>query len=237
MSSPQRYSNGVTNRASSDQMGQLILPDPTIVHTFFDDFNRYAAADWVITTTEDGSSSATEAIQDEDGGVLKLTNDNKDNDCDYLQLSGDGGSTANEIFALESGKKAWFKCRIAVSDATQSDWLIGLTDIDTTPLDASDGIWFQKDDGDTNIDFHVAASSSTSSASAAGTNADATYVELAWYYDGKNTIEYWIDNNLEGTLTADTLPTTELTVTFGIVNGATAAKTMSIDYIYAAKER
>ena len=237
MSAPQRFSNGVTNVASSDPMGQLLFPDPTLCHIFFDDFNRYAAADWLITTTEAGDGSATEAIQDADGGVLLLTNAAGDNDLDFLQLSGDGGSSANEIFALESGKKTWFKARCKVSDATQSDFVIGLTDIDTTILDASDGVWFQKDDGDTNLDFHVAASSDASSASAIATVADDTYLVLAFYYDGKDTIEYWINGILEGTLAADTLPSTEVTITFGIQNGTTVAKTMSIDYIFVAKER
>lgn len=230
MSSPQRYSNGVTNVAASDPMGQLLFPDPTLCHVFFDDFNKYTAADWVVTTTEAGSGSATEAIQDEDGGVLKITNDDADDDLDFLQH-------AKEIFALESGKKAWIKMRCKVSDATQSDFLIGLTDRDTTPLNASDGIWFQKDDGDTNLDFHVAKADSTSSASAIATVADDTYLVLAVYYDGKDTIEYWVNGAKEGTLAADTLPTTELTVTFGVQNGEAASKSMSIDYIFACKQR
>jgi hypothetical protein len=33
------------------------------------------------------------------------------------------------------------------------------------------------------------------------------------------------------------LPDTDLTVSFAIQNGAAAAKTMTVDYIYAAKQR
>lgn len=235
MSSPQRYSTGVTNVASSDPMGQLLFPDPTLCHIFFDDFNLYRAADWVITTVETGS--ATEVIQDEDGGVLKLTNGTADDDSDMLQLSGDGGSTAMEIFALESGKKAWFKTRCKISDKTESEFIIGLTDADTTPLDASDGIFFIKADDVATVDFKAVKASVASVASSIVSAADDTYLTLAFYYDGKDTIEYWVDGNKEGTLAADTLPTTELTVTFGVKNGTGAAKEFDIDYIFAAKQR
>jgi len=211
-------------------MGQLIIPDLTSIHLFLDDFDKYTATDWVVTTTELGTGSATEAIEDEDGGVLKLTNAADDDDLDFLQLT-------KETFKLETGKKAWFKCRCKVSDATDSDFIIGIADRDTTPLSASDGVFFQKDDGDTNLDFHVAKVGTTSSASAIATVVDNTYLTLAFYYDGKDTIEYWVDGTKEGTLAADTLPAMELTITFGIQNGEAVAKTMSVDYIMTIKER
>ncbi len=230
MSTPQRFLNGVVNRASSDPMGQLLFLDPTIAHIFFDDFNKYTAADWVVTTTEAGGGDATEAIQDEDGGVLLLTNDAADNDLDFLQH-------AKEIFTLEAGKKFWFKARCRVSDKLESDFLIGLTDRDTTPLDASDGIWFQKDDDVATLDFRVAKADDTSIASAIATIVNDIYIVPAFYYDGKSTIEYWIDGLKKGTLAADTLPSTQLCPSFGIMNGEAVAKTMSIDYIFMAKER
>lgn len=230
MSTPKRYSAGVTNVASSDLMGQLIIPDLTSVYMYFNDFYRYSAPHWTITTTEDGAGSATEAIQDEKYGVLKLTNAAADNDLDFLQL-------AKESFAMESGKKAWFKARCKVSDKTESDFLIGLVDRDTTPLDASDGIWFQKDDDAATLDFRVAKADDTSIASAIATIVDDTYMVMGFYYNGKSTIEYWIDNEKKGTLAVDTMPTTELCPTFGIMNGEAVAKTMSIDYIMAITER
>jgi hypothetical protein len=43
----------------------------------------------------------------------------------------------------------------------------------------------------------------------------------------------------KGSLSASStyLPDTELTVSFGIQNGEAVAKTMTVDYIFAAKER
>lgn len=230
MSSPQRYSNGVTNVASSDPMGQLLFPDPTLCHVFFDDFDKYTAADWTITTKEDGSGSATEAIQDEEFGVLKLTNAAGDNDNDFLQVS-------SEILKLTAGKKAWFKTRIKVSDATQSDFIVGLSDTDTSPLDSSDGVFFYKADGVATLDFKVAVGAVESVAASIATVVDDTYLELAFYYDGKTTIAYSVDGTQEGTLTNDTIPTAEITPVFGIQNGEAVAKTMSVDYLFACVER
>ena len=46
--------------------------------------------------------------------------------------------------------------RFKLSDATQSDALVGLAITDTTAIDGvTDGIFFTKDDGDTNLDFVV----------------------------------------------------------------------------------
>lgn len=231
MSVPVRFPNGVTTAAKSAPLGMFGLPDPTEWHVFFDDFDRYVAADWTITTTEAGAGSATEALTDADGGVLLITNDDADNDADFFQKVG-------ESFKFESGKKLFFKARFKVSDATESDVVIGLQITDTTPLDVTDGVFFQKDDGDTNLDFHVEKNNTATDATAIATLADDTYVSVAFYYDGKSSVSYFVDDVHLGTAATTNLPDDEeLTVSFGIQNGAAAAKTMSVDYIFAAKER
>ena len=58
-------------------------------------------------------------------------------------------------FSFTPGKKAFFKCRFKVSDATQSDVVIGLQVIDTTPLDVTDGIYFLKPDDAATVNFVV----------------------------------------------------------------------------------
>lgn len=49
MSSPQRFTKGVTNVSSDKTMGQLIVPDPISVQTFMEDFNKFVPGDWFIT--------------------------------------------------------------------------------------------------------------------------------------------------------------------------------------------
>ena len=226
-----RFQNGITTAARGSTLNDFILPDPTEAHIYFNDFDTYVAGDWTITTTEAGAGSATEALGDADGGVLVITNDAADNDADFFNKVG-------ESFLMASGKKAWFKARFKVSDATQSDFVMGLQITDTTPLDVTDGIFFQKDDGDASLDFHVEKNNTATSASAIATVSDDTYLTVGFYYDGDSAIKYYVDDVHIGTSATTNLPDDEeLTISFGIQNGEAVAKVMTIDYILAAKER
>jgi len=231
-----RFTNGVTNNTKENILGQLKELDPTINHTYFNDFDTYVAGDWTITTTEAGAGSATEALTDADGGVLLITNDDADNDADFFNKVG-------ESFKFESGKKLYFKSRFKVSDATQSDFVIGLQITDTTPLDVTDGVFFQKDDGDASLDFHVEKDDTATSASAIATIVDDTYITVGFYYNGVDAVYYYAGTDsknptLLGKSVTTNLPDDEeLTISFGIQNGEAAAKTMSIDYIFTSKER
>jgi hypothetical protein len=227
MSTPTRSPNGVTTARITEPLGQFILPDVTKSHVYFNDFDTYAAADWTVTEV----GVATQALTNEDGGVLLVTNAAADDDSSFSQKVG-------ESFLMASGKKAWFEARLKVSDATQSDWVVGLQITDTTPLAVTDGIYFRKDDGDANIDFVVIKDSVATTATAIAVNADATYIKLSFYYDGVDEIVYFVDGVRQGKTVTTNLPDDEaLTVSYGIQNGEAVAKTMSVDYILAAKAR
>ena len=225
------FSGGVSNTQTGDPLYKYGMLDPTKWHTLFNDFDTYTVADWTITTVEAGSSSATEALADADGGVLLITNDNADDYSDFLQLSA-------ETYKFASNKKLFFKARFKVSDATQSDFVMGLQITDTTPLAVTDGVYFQKDDGDANLDFYVTKDSTSTTAAAVSTVVDDTYLEVSFYYDGASEVQYFVGGTKLGTYVTTNLPDDEeLTVSFGVQNGAAAAKTMSVDYILVAKER
>lgn len=225
------FPNGLTNSRSGDPFNSLGVPDPTKYHIFFDDFDRFAAAEWTITTTEAGAGAASEALTDEDGGVLLITNDNADNDADFFQKIG-------ESFLCQAGKELFFKARFKVSDATESDFVIGLQITDTAPLDVTDGIFFQKDDGDANLDFHVEKNNTASSAAAVATVVSDAYLTVAFHYDGKSKVKAFVNDVGVASLPVTNLPDDEvLTVSFGIQNGEAAAKTMHLDYIFVAKSR
>ena len=229
------FPNGISTADRGTELERLILPDPTQAHVYFNDFTTYVAGDWTITTTEGGTGNASEALTNVAGGALLITNDDADNDSDEFQL-------AVESFKFASGKKSWFKTRFKVSDATQSDWIIGLCITDTTLIDAvSDGVYFKKDDGDASIDFALELNGSATEASGIATQSDDTFVTLGWYFDGDTTngIKYYVDGTHKGTQTTMTNLCTdeELAVSFALQNGAAAAKTMTLDYIFAAQER
>ena len=234
-----RFKNGVTTSNKTATTGQMGVIDPSMYHVFFDDFDRFLATEWKISTTEAGAGSATEAASSADGGVLVITNDNADNDHDFLQLSGDGGTTAHETFKFEAGKKLFFKSRFKVSDATQSEFVMGLQIADTNPINGvTDGVYFQKDDGDALLDVHVEKNSTATSSTGVHTVVDDTYLVAGFYYDGIDSVDFFVDDNRVATLAVTNLPDDEeLTISFGIQNGAAAAKVMSVDYILVAKER
>jgi hypothetical protein len=221
------YPQGVTTAAQSDPLGAFILPDVTKAHVYFDDFDTYLAGEWTVTEV----GAATQALANGDGGLLLVTNAAADNNSSFSQKVG-------ESFLVAAGKKLWFEARLKVSDATESDWVIGLQITDTTPLGVTDGIFFQKNDGDTNIDFHVEKDSTVTSSTAIATNVDDTYVRLGFYYDGVDSVYAFVNGVSTDRLAVTNLPDDEeLTVSFGIQNGEAVAKTMTIDYIFAAKER
>jgi hypothetical protein len=236
MSAPTRFPSGVTNVRKSNPLGMYGLPDPTAWHTYFNDFDTYVAGHWTVTEVGSGSR----ALTDLDGGCLLVTNAGADNDRNELQKVG-------ESFLLTAGKRTVFKARFKVSDATQSDFLIGLAVTDTTlqgsvdGAGVTDGIFFSKDDGDTQLDVQCQKNATTGQTRAANiaTVADDTFLTVAWAYDGVSEVKYFVNDVQLGTLdgTSTYLPDTELTVSFAIQNGEAVAKTMTVDYILAAQER
>jgi hypothetical protein len=69
------------------------------------------------------------------------------------------------------------------------------------------------------------------------TLADNEAIILGFFYDGASTLEYRVNRDAVGTVALTNLPDDEeLTVSFGIQNGAAAAKSLSIDYIRVEQE-
>ena len=233
-----RFTKGVTNVASDKTMGQLLVPDPTSVHVFMEDFNKFNPGDWVITRVHNGATAGSETISDADGGVLAFYPANADDDSTFIQYKATANvTTASEIFTLEAGKKLWFKARFKVSDTGDSDFTIGLQSADTTPLTSPvDCITFQSDDGDDNLDFHVYnTSTSALSDTTITTLSDDTYLTVGFYYDG--TLRYFVNDAEVGSSSSLSVPTAAMTISFGVKNGSATARTMSVDYICVIKER
>ena len=222
-----RFPNGVTNVGEDSlfaALGQLAGPQ---FHTYFEDFDYYAAADWTVTETQAG---ATQALTDGDGGLLLLTNTAADNDLVALQKVG-------ESYRFASGKKLFFEARFKVSNATQSDVVMGLQITDATPLDVTDGVFFLKSDDSTTINLLV-EKNNTATTTSVGTLADDTYIRLGFYYDGNSSIQAFVNGTYVATsATTNLVDDEDLTISFAIQNGNAVARTMTVDYIYVAKER
>ena len=222
-----RFPNGVTNVGEQSLFAELAQPAATVYHTYFEDFDYYAAADWTVTETD---AAATQALTDGDGGLLLVTNTAADNDLVALQKKG-------ESFRFATGKPLFFEARFKVSNATQSDVVIGLQITDASPLDVTDGVFFLKSDDSTTISLLV-EKNNTATTTSVGTLADDTFIRLGFYYDGASAIQAFVDGTYVATsVTTNLVDDEDLTISFAIQNGNAVARTMTVDYIYVAKER
>jgi hypothetical protein len=222
-----RFPNGVTNVGEDSPFADLTMPAPTKFHTYYEDFDYYVAGNWTVTETQAG---ATQALTDGDGGLLLITNTAADDDLVALQKVG-------ESYRFASGKKLFFEARLKVSDATQSDVVIGLQITDATPLNVTDGVFFIKADGSTTVSLLV-EKNNTATTTSVGTMADDTFISLGFYYNGASSIEYSVNGVVKGTSVTTNLPDDEdMTVSIALQNGEAVAKTMTVDYVFVAKER
>ena len=223
------FSEGFNNLPATHWMrgrDKLTSPFGARDYTWFDDFFKYTAGDWVVTEVSD----STQAMGDANGGELVLTTLGTENDMAALQSVG-------EIFTVPAGKQMYFESRLKIGDATQSDFVMGLQVRDTSPIASiTDGVYFIKDDGDALLDFHSMSSSVDTSATGIHTVVDATYLKMAWFYDGVSTITYAVDDVVLGSIAA-TPSTTEMTVSFAVLAGSAAADVMTVDYVSVWRER
>ncbi|MDX2059926.1 MAG: hypothetical protein SFV24_19105 [Gemmatimonadales bacterium] len=227
MSTPTRFPFGIGTAEVDSPLKAFVAPSPFKWHTFFDDFDYFVAASWTVTETQAG---ATQALVDGDGGLLALVNTAVDNDLNSIQKVG-------ESFRFTAGKKLIFACRFKVSDATQSDVVVGLQITDTTPLDVTDGVFFIKADDAATVALLV-EKNNVNTSTAAGSLANDTFTELAFYYNGVDAVEVFKDSVLVGRSVVTNLPDDEdLTITLAVQNGDANARTLTVDYVFVAKER
>ena len=63
-------------------------------------------------------------------------------------------------------------------------------------------------------------------------------IDLGFYYNGKSAVEVWVDGVKVATMAATNLPDDEdLAISFGVQNGEAVVKTLTVDYVFASKER
>lgn len=248
-----RGANNVTEKEWLGYMGQF---DPTKFCTFWEDFNLAfdigAATPLNWTVTKVGTGTITVASLD--GGAVVLTNSAADNDSISAQVK-------NPSFTLNAGKRSWFGARFQLSDITQTDFLIGLTGLDTTPIGGvateeqgvADGAFFLKIDDDTQLRFAVRKAGATASykTSGIGVPVNATFITLGWEYNGVDEFRLFT-NDITQTSGVDRrfiqvatvaapiatgVPAVIVGPNLSIQNGNAVARSATIDWIFAAQER
>lgn len=189
-----------------------------------------APAAWTTTLVEGGAGETTVALMGgANGGQLLITTDAAENDGANMQLQG-------EAFSFASAWQAYFGIRFKASEATQSDFLVGLCITDTDLLGGmTDGIYFRKVDGATGIAFVLEKNSAETEVAALATFAADTFVTLEFVYDGTYVKAY-----VDGVLKTEVLATNAnfcndefLTPSIHFLTGEAGAKTMNVDWIRA----
>lgn len=207
---------------------------------YLDDFFNLDSS-WTVTEDD---AACTQAAQDEQFGVVLLTNKaTTDDNAQQIQWA--------QAFAKPtSGKRLWFEARVNCNggDATNLDFFIGLAADGTDLTGVADnmpanGIGFHKDDGDTNIDFSTSDDNTHIQQAAVGTLANDTYIRLGFSFDGGATgsgvLTPYVDGVAGTQITNMTYATmAEIAPIIMIRNGdGTTQQKIKIDYVQVISER
>lgn len=193
--------------------------------------NTWRAGDWTVTAT--GTSPITASLLPD--AVALITTPATDFAGDNIQFAG-------TQFKLEAGKPCYFGAKVSVSDATQSDLLVGLCGVDTALTAASvthaidvgaSGVFFSKLDAVTQVYAKTyATATETNSAAAITLDTDAHTYEFFW--DGADLGAY-VDGAQVACFTS--VPSAVLTPSLNFRAGAAAITTCTIHWIRAIQAR
>lgn len=218
----------LTDKASNPRLwDQFEFGNPTVLSSLIEDFHYYVPASWTATVVGSGTHAVSAT---EPNGAILITNSAADDDSVSLQKIGPS-------FQPAVGRVLWFEARVQISEATQSDLVIGLCSTNTTPLVQVNGIIFRKPDGATNLQFETTNTSVASiDAAVLAAVSAATYITVGFRVTGTSLVEYFLNGQKKGQFTGN-IPTVALRPTIHVQNGDANARTGTIDYVAAAQTR
>lgn len=193
--------------------------------------DTWRAADFTVTAT--GTSPITASVLAD--AVALITTGANEYDGDNVQLIG-------SQFKLEAGKPCYFGAKLSVSEATQSDLLVGLCGVDTTLINASgshainvgaSGVFFSKLDAVTAINFKTVSTATETNSAAAGVLDTAAHV-YEFFFDGVDLAAFFDGVQVAG---FTSYPAEVLTPSLCFRAGSAGAKTCTIHWIRAIQAR
>jgi hypothetical protein len=206
-----------------------------VVSKFVSEFDRLSVDDttgwpteFTNTIVQGGSGNTTFAlVVGAEGGAAIITTDDVDNDGVNMQLKG-------EAFKLATNKPLYFGIKMTCSEATQSDFLVGLAITDTDALGGlTDGVYFRKVDAATAVTCVIEKDSAETASSTLSTLDTSAHI-YEFYYDGAGNVTPYVDGTASTALSGSNLPDDEfLTLTLHLLSGAAGAKTFTIDWVRA----
>ncbi len=192
--------------------------------TAFASANNMAAC-----TTTLVNASTVALVAGANGGQVLISTAGAENDGANIQFLG-------EAFSFASPWEAYFGIRFKVSEATQSDFLVGLCITDTDLLGGmTDGIYFRKVDGSAAISFVLEKNSAETEVAAVHTCVADTFVDLEFIYDGAN-VDAYVNGAKKASIAAGNANFCNdefLTPSVHFLTGAAAPITMTVDWLRA----
>lgn len=224
-----RWPGGQTNVLDNDVFANLKVNDRSRNHEFFEDFDRYTAAQWVVGGV---GTPVAPALVAGDGGILSVANSAASGDNNWAQQ-------AATAWTLTAGKKLFFRARAQVDSALNSAMAFGLQVAVAANnfLTPADGLFIRKPAADTNVYLVHRVGGVETLSVALGVIADATQFEVSFAYDGQGNIIASLNGQVKASITPAALTAVALKVTLGVQNGTAAARTGLVDQLWSLKER
>lgn len=217
--------------------GSLVINHQTYPYRLYDAWGdvqkaiidgTFRVADFTVTAT--GTSPVTPSILS--GESFLITTEDVEYAGDNIQLLG-------SQFKFAASKPCYFGVKLTISDATQSDLLVGLCGVDTTLTAASTahaiavsagGAFFSKLDGSTAINFKTYTTGTEANTAAVHT-ATTDAVILEFYHDGSKLYAY-VNGTLKATFSTS-ITTEVLTPSICFRAGEAGAKTCTVHWMRA----
>jgi hypothetical protein len=239
-----RLPNGVTNAASWQTMGNAGQLDPSWSYTVFDDFVEYFVGVWTLTGVN-GTATGSVMPAQFPGGYLKLATVATAADSICMQKA-----ALPFNLTYPQGKASYFKIAfLGVSNAgTMQTGLTG-----ANPLGATDGVFFRRLSGLNQFSLVVLIAGAETVYTLPTVMRylnSTTVIELGFEITTSNLINVFFNpttgqsaptaSSNRGpvfSVQVDTLPTAQLGPSCSIVNTTATLSELSIDYIFASRDR
>lgn len=209
---------------------------PNVTKWFLDPYTLALATNATITnyTVTAATSGPITMVAGADGGAVVITAGAGDNQGAQFQ-------PVTEGFYFAQPWPCYFGCKVALNDADQTDFLMGLTITDTSAVTAvSDGIYFWSVDETALVNFAtISTAAGVASTVAAHTLVDDAAVTLEWFFDGANVTAY-VNGVSVGSVaySSTTFPKAEyLTPMVAFLTGEAIANTLTISWARAIQLR
>lgn len=231
-----RWPGGFTNAAPGSTLGDLKVPRPM---TYFQQFNDFTGAfvpsDWIVT-----GAGTVALLPGTPLGIVTLVNSAALNDETSFQWAGNTGAFLG-LYNAAPTKDLIFATRVAIDDALNGSFLVGLCSVDTTPMASlpASGMFVYKPPASLFPQgFMRQANVGTNIAQTQTPMVNNTYVDISIQYIAAEGVCRMFVGDAAFRLPAPlTLATAALAPTFGVRNGTAAARTLSADWWFAGRER